>query len=79
MPVIDVARAYARLRDVDAMIEWLARAMHERNRFVLELPVDPLFKPFRSNPRFVSIITALPIGQVGRTRPASASKDILEI
>jgi tetratricopeptide (TPR) repeat protein len=66
VPTMDVARAHARLGNIDAMIEWLTRALHERSRLVLEVPVDPLFTPFRSDPRFNSIVAALPNGQVGR-------------
>ena len=34
-----IARAQARLGDVDATIESLGKALHERSRLVLELPV----------------------------------------
>jgi hypothetical protein len=79
VPAMDMARAHARLGNVDAMIEWLTRALHERSRLVLEVPVDLLFNPFRRDPRFDSIVAALPNGQIGRPprppslRPASES------
>jgi tetratricopeptide (TPR) repeat protein len=66
VPAMDVARAHARLGNVDGMIEWLTKALHERSRLVLELPVDPLFKRFRSDLRLDSIVAALPNGHVGR-------------
>lgn len=69
VPAMDVARAHARLGDVDGTIEWLGRALHERSRLVLELPVDPLFDRFRGNPRFDAITAALPKGQVCRQPP----------
>lgn len=69
VPAMDLARAHVRLRNVDAAIEWLTKALHERSRLVLELPVDPLFTRFRSDPRFDSILGSLPNGQVGTTRP----------
>ena len=67
VPAMDVARAHARLGDVDGTIEWLENALHERSRLVLELPVDPLFDCFRGHPRFDAITSALPNGQVCRT------------
>jgi DNA-binding winged helix-turn-helix (wHTH) protein/tetratricopeptide (TPR) repeat protein len=67
VPAMDVARAHARLGDVDSTIEWLRKALQERSRLVLELPVDPLFDRFRGRPRFDAITAALPNGQVCRT------------
>ena len=67
VPAMDVARAQARVGDVDATIEWLGKALHERSRLVLELPVDPLFDRFRAHPRFDAIIAALPNGPARRT------------
>jgi DNA-binding winged helix-turn-helix (wHTH) protein/tetratricopeptide (TPR) repeat protein len=68
VPSMEVARAHMRLGNLDATIEWLTRALHERSRLVLELPVDPLFTRFRSDPRFGSILAALPNGQVAEHR-----------
>jgi tetratricopeptide (TPR) repeat protein len=73
VPAMDVARAHARLGDVDSTIEWLGKALHERSRLVLELPVDPLFERFRGHPRFDAITAALPNGQVCRTPPGRLS------
>ena len=67
VPAMDVARAHAHSGNVDPMIEWLMKALHEPSRLVLELPVDPLFKRFHGDPRFESIVAALPNGHVGRT------------
>ena len=73
VPAMDVARAHARLGDADGAIEWLGRALHERSRLVLELPVDPLFDRFRGHPRFDAITAALPNGQLCRIPPERPS------
>lgn len=73
VPAMEVARAHARLGDVDAMIEWLTKALCEPSRLVLELPVDPLFSPFRRDPRVDSIVAALPNRQIGKTPHALAA------
>jgi DNA-binding winged helix-turn-helix (wHTH) protein/tetratricopeptide (TPR) repeat protein len=67
VPAMDVARAHARLGDIDATIDWLTKALHERSRLILELPVDPLFQRFRSDPRWDSIVAALPNGHLAGT------------
>ena len=69
VPAMEFARAQVRLGDVDSTIEWLGKALHERSRLVLELPVDPLFHRFRGHPRFDAITAALPNGHVCRTPP----------
>jgi predicted TIM-barrel fold metal-dependent hydrolase len=38
VPAMDVARAHARPGNIDAMIEWLTRALHERSRLVRSCP-----------------------------------------
>jgi len=66
VPAMDVARAHVRLGNIEGILEWLTRALHEPSRLVLEAPVDPLFDPFRRDPRFDPIMAALPNGHVGR-------------
>jgi DNA-binding winged helix-turn-helix (wHTH) protein/tetratricopeptide (TPR) repeat protein len=67
IPAMDVARACARLGDVDRTIGWLEKALHERSRLALELPVDPLFDRFRGHSRFDAVLAALPNGQLRRS------------
>lgn len=66
VPAMHVARAHARLGDTDAALAWIGKALHEPNRLVLELPLDPLFERFHGHPRFNQMTETLPNGHLCR-------------
>jgi eukaryotic-like serine/threonine-protein kinase len=55
VPAIDYARAYFSLNQAEKGMQWLERAYHERNRFVLFLNTDPFYDPLREDARFDAI------------------------
>lgn len=60
-----VALIHAGLGDADAVIEWLERAADEENPWIDEIGVLPMFKAFRTDPRFIELarrerLTVLP-------------------
>ncbi len=48
-----------RAGDQEEAFTWLAKAAEERNRLALEIKVNPLFDPLRSDPRFDKIVNAI--------------------
>lgn len=48
-----------RAGDQEQAVTWLAKAAAERNRLALEIKVNPLFDPLRSDPRFDKIVNAI--------------------
>jgi len=44
-----------RLGDREQTTAWLARAVQERNRLVLEIHIDPRYESLRSDPQFVAL------------------------
>jgi serine/threonine-protein kinase len=52
------ARAWihAGLGDRDALFQWLEQLCNERSPGVLYLKLDPLFAPFRDDPRFDALL-----------------------
>ena len=53
-----VAEDYSIIGDYEKSINWLERAVEDRNFFMVTINVDPNFKrlEFRSNPRFQAIL-----------------------
>ena len=68
VPAMEVARIHARIGNREEATNWLAKALHEPSRLVLELPADPVFDQFRGCPRFDAVVAALPNGGVISTR-----------
>jgi serine/threonine-protein kinase len=56
VPAFEYVMAYTRLGEKEAAFAWLAKAAEERNRFALEIKVDPRFDSLRSDPRFGDIV-----------------------
>jgi hypothetical protein len=57
VPAIDRAVVHIGLGESDAAIQWLSRAVDERNWQVGFLAVDPLYDPVRTDARFRSLVT----------------------
>ncbi len=51
-----VAAIYAGLRDQDQTFKWLEKAYEERDIWLMNLKVDPVFSKLRSNPRFSELL-----------------------
>jgi TolB-like protein/Flp pilus assembly protein TadD len=52
---VEFATAHMRLGDKEQAFAWLTKAAAERNRFALEIMIDPLVDPLRADPRFKKI------------------------
>ena len=48
--------AYLRLGDKEQAFVWLAKTVEEPNWFALQLKVNPVLDPLRSDPRFESLV-----------------------
>ena len=51
-----VATIYAGLGEKDQAFKWLEKAFEERDIWLMNLKVDPLFKPIRSDSRFTNLL-----------------------
>jgi tetratricopeptide (TPR) repeat protein len=56
VPALDYVIAYMRTGDKEQAFAWLAKAVAERNRLALEIKVNPIFEPLRSDPRFEALV-----------------------
>ena len=63
--------AYMRLGDTEQAFSWMAKTVEERSWFALQLRINPLLDPLRSDPRFEKIIASL--GDAERTHHRSTS------
>ena len=52
----DIAGVYATLNEVDAALAWLEKAYEERSTRMVELGLDPVFDPLRSDARFADLL-----------------------
>jgi TolB-like protein/Flp pilus assembly protein TadD len=52
----EIALVYNGLMERDAALAWLERAFEERNRFVVDVNVDPALRNLHSAPRFKSLL-----------------------
>ena len=52
----DIAAVYAALKEVEIALEWLEKAYEERSPRMVELGLDPVFDPLRSDPRFADLV-----------------------
>ena len=55
VPAMEYVTVFLRLRDREQTRAWLARAVQERNRLVLEIQIDPRYESLRSDPQFVAL------------------------
>ncbi len=51
--------AYLRLGDKEQALLWLAKTVEEPNWFALQIKVNPILDPLRSDPRFGEILGTL--------------------
>jgi tetratricopeptide (TPR) repeat protein len=63
-PVL-IAMDYSCLHEKDRALEWLEKAYQERSGWLLELNIDPVWDPLRSDPRFQNLIRRVGIPQSG--------------
>jgi TolB-like protein/Tfp pilus assembly protein PilF len=59
----DIAAVYAALRELDTSLEWLEKALDERSPRMMELGLDPVFDPLRTDPRFVDLLRRVGLPQ----------------
>jgi TolB-like protein/Tfp pilus assembly protein PilF len=52
----DIAAVYAALNEADVALDWLEKAYEERSPRMVELGLDPVFDPLRSDPRFTDLL-----------------------
>jgi tetratricopeptide (TPR) repeat protein len=55
----EIAILYAGLGEREQMYNWLERAAEEKSVYFVYLKVDPLFKEYRSDPRFAALLNTL--------------------
>ena len=56
VPAYHYLMAYMRLGDTERAISWMAKTVEERSWFALQLRVNPLLDPLRSDPRFGALV-----------------------
>jgi len=59
VPAFYVALLYTGIGDKDRAFEWLDKAYKERSGYLMEVHVDPMFDPLRSDPRFQRFVQRL--------------------
>jgi TolB-like protein/DNA-binding winged helix-turn-helix (wHTH) protein/Flp pilus assembly protein TadD len=57
VPPVAIALVHAGLGEREAVMEWLAKAYDVRDVHLIYLPVDPKWDPYRTDPRFQSVLT----------------------
>ena len=63
LPAFWMAEAYAHVGDKEKTLEWLEKAADERFYRVTFVGVDPLFDPYRSDPRFQDLVRRMGLPQ----------------
>ena len=58
-----VATIYAGLGDNDAAFKWLEKAFEDRDIWLMNLKVDPLLKPLRSDQRFTGLLERIGLAE----------------
>ena len=58
-----IARASARTGDMDQTFEWLEKAFDEHSGWMVQLKVEPVFAPMRSDPRFHTLLRRVGLPQ----------------
>jgi len=54
---------YSSLHEKNRAFEWLEKAYQERSGWLLELKIDPVWDPLRSDPRFQDLMRRVGIPQ----------------
>ena len=56
VPPIAIAMLHSVLGEIDESFKWIQRAYEERDGFLLQLKVNPLFEALRSDPRYTALL-----------------------
>ena len=56
VPAFEYSIAYMRLDDKEQALAWLGKAMQERNQFVLDVKLSPIYDKLREDPHFQDIV-----------------------
>ena len=59
VPAVEYLMVYVRLGDTEQAFAWLAKAVAERNWLALQIKINPIFDPLRSDPRFEKIVASI--------------------
>ena len=57
VPAYHYMMAYMRLGDTEQAFSWMAKTVEEPSWFALQLRVNPLLDPLRSDPRFEALLS----------------------
>lgn len=63
VPAVYFAAVYAGLGDKDHAFHWLDKALEERDDYLINLNVDPMADPLRSDPRFQRLLRRIGLPQ----------------
>jgi serine/threonine protein kinase/Flp pilus assembly protein TadD len=63
VPAWEYVTAYTRLGDKEQAFAWLNKAVEERNGFVFEVSVNPIYDGFRADPRFADLLRRVGLHQ----------------
>jgi TolB-like protein/Tfp pilus assembly protein PilF len=58
-----IAKNYARLGDKERAFQWLEKAYAERDDDLIDLRVEPMYDPLRSDPRFADLLRRIGLPQ----------------
>ena len=75
----DIATIYAGLGDRAKTLEYLEKAYQERVPYLVYLPLDPHFDPFRSDPRFRSLLHRIGLPAVSKEARLGSSISSSEV
>jgi TolB-like protein len=56
VPAMDYVLAYTRLADKEQALTWLVKAEQERNAWIFDIKLDPIYDSLRSDPRFQDLL-----------------------
>ena len=60
---MSLALAYAGVGDKEKLLNSLQQAVVERSNFLTALKVDPIYDPFRNDPRFQALLRRVGLAQ----------------
>jgi Flp pilus assembly protein TadD len=63
VPAFEIAVVYSGLGSKDATFEWLQRSYAERDYWLHNLKVDPVFDNIRSDPRYTALLRSIGLPQ----------------
>ena len=67
----EIATAHVSLGDPDAAYRWFRKGIDDRADCMAWLGVEPWIEPFRSDPRYQTLIDAIGLDPAARSRPAT--------